>query len=480
MQPAGPYNGGMFFFTYLARELRRRLRQAIFIALGLAVGVGLVITVTAASAGVKNAQAGVLKGLYGVGTDITVTGAAPSASQAKPGTGSGSRVSITMGPNGAQMCVNGKCRSLKDGYTIDTLASSSYAPMNEKAATEIAALHGVAAAAGGLLLTDNRTTISQNPSPPTSFSVDGTDISQQKLGPLSDAVTKTGRTFKSADANKNVAVVDANYATSNGLKTGGTITIGGAKFTIIGTVAQPEGSNPPNVYIPLARAQSLAEQGPAGGSLKNDVNTVYVTAASAADISAVQSEIAKVLPDATITTPSSLASEVTGSVSSAAKLANDLGKWLSVLVLVAAFAVAVLLTMLAVSRRVREFGTLKALGWRGRRIIAQVMGESFVLGVLGAGIGVALGFAGAAIINAIAPSLSATLSQPTGEHIVTPSGALNPTSSHTVSVPLVASVSGAAILAAVVLAVAGGLLAGAFGSWRIGRLRPADALTKVG
>lgn len=481
MQPAGPYNGGMFFFTYLARELRRRLRQAIFIALGLAVGVGLVITVTAASAGVKNAQAGVLKGLYGVGTDITVTGQAPSASQAKPGTGgSGSRVSITMGPNGAQMCVNGKCRSLKDGYTIDTLASSSYAPMNEKAATEIAALHGVAAAAGGLLLTDNRTTISQNPSPPTSFSVDGTDISQQKLGPLSDAVTKTGRTFKPADANKNVAVVDTNYATSNGLKTGGTITIGGTKFTIIGTVAQPEGSNPPNVYIPLTRAQSLAEQGPAGGSLKNDVNTVYVTAASAADISAVQSEIAKVLPGATITTPSSLASEVTGSVSSAAKLANDLGKWLSVLVLIAAFAVAVLLTMLAVSRRVREFGTLKALGWRGRRIIAQVMGESFVLGVLGAGIGVGLGFAGAAIINAIAPSLSATLSQPTGEHIMTPNGALNPTSNHTVSVPLVASVSGAAILAAVVLAVAGGLLAGTFGSWRIGRLRPADALTKVG
>ena len=236
-------------------------RQAVFIALGLAVGVGLVVTVTAASAGVKNAQAGVLKGLYGVGTDITVTGPARSAGQAKPGSGSGSRVSITMGPNGAQMCVNGKCRSLKNGYTIDTLASSSYAPMNEKAATEIAALHGVAAAAGGLLLTDNRTTISQNPSPPTSFSVDGTDISQQKLGPLSDAVTKAGRTFKPADANQNVAVVDANYATSNGLKTGGTITIGGAKFTIIGTVAQPEGSNPPNVYIPLARAQSLAEQG---------------------------------------------------------------------------------------------------------------------------------------------------------------------------------------------------------------------------
>ena len=84
------------------------------------------------------------------------------------------------------------------------------------------------------------------------------------------------------------------------------------------------------------------------------MNTVYVTAASAADIPAVQSEIAKLLPGATVTTPSSLASEVTGSLSSTAKLANDLGKWLSILVLIAAFAVAVLLTMAAVSRRVRS------------------------------------------------------------------------------------------------------------------------------
>jgi putative ABC transport system permease protein len=61
------------FFTYLWRELRRRIRQAIFIALGLAVGIGLVITVTAASDGVRNSQASVLHSLYGVGTDLTIT-----------------------------------------------------------------------------------------------------------------------------------------------------------------------------------------------------------------------------------------------------------------------------------------------------------------------------------------------------------------------------------------------------------------------
>ena len=57
------------YFTYILRELRRRLKQSLVIALGIA----LVITVSSASAGVKNAQRQVLVSLYGVGTDMTVT-----------------------------------------------------------------------------------------------------------------------------------------------------------------------------------------------------------------------------------------------------------------------------------------------------------------------------------------------------------------------------------------------------------------------
>src|SRR6266705_2744096 len=85
-------SGGRMFVTYLVRELRRRIRQAIFIALGLAVGIGLVITVTAASAGVKNSQAAVLHSLYGVGTDITVT--QPPASGSARATSFGFRQDI--------------------------------------------------------------------------------------------------------------------------------------------------------------------------------------------------------------------------------------------------------------------------------------------------------------------------------------------------------------------------------------------------
>jgi putative ABC transport system permease protein len=482
----------MFFITYLRRELRRRMRQAVLIVLGLALGIGLVVTVTAASAGVKKAQSDVLKSLYGVGTDVTVTGKPPRAPTAGSAPPKGA-TTFQVGPGGAQVCQNGKCQ-IAAGKTIDHLTPGNYGPISQSKVAEVAGLKDVTAAAGGLVLTDTGVKIPKHfgaigtgsaPPTPSQFNVDGVDTGHLSLGPLSAGKVTSGRSLTSADANSNVAVVDSGYATTHKLKAGSKVSVAGHDFKVIGIVSQPQGGSPPDVYIPLARAQALGTGGLTGKSLKNKVNTIYVTAASAADIPAVRSEIKHLLPADTVTTAASLAGQVTGSVSSTAKLANDLGKWLSILVLIAAFAVASLLTMSAVGRRVREFGTLKALGWRSRRIIAQVIGESLAIGIVGGAAGVALGFAGAAIITSVAPTLTGDLSSPTGQHIQAVGGSgggpvsFNPTASHTVAVPMSASVTTGAIVLAVVLALAGGLLAGSFGSWRIVRLRPADALTRV-
>ena len=476
----------MFFVTYLGRELRRRMRQAIFIALGLALGIGLVVTVTAASAGVKRAQSDVLKSLYGVGTDITVTGKPPRPRSPGSNPPKGAQT-FELGPGGAQVCTNGKCHNAA-GQTIDHLDSASYSPVSQSAVAAIAKLKYVKAAAGGLALSDTSITIPKKfgqpggslPTP-NSFNVQGVDTGHLSLGPLSAGTLTSGRSLRGSDASSDVAVVDSGYAKSHKVKVGSTVRIVKHSFTVIGIVAQPQSGSPPQVYIPLARAQALGTA--AGKSLKHEVNTVYVSASSAAVIPAVQAEIKSVLPGDTVTSASSLASQVTGSLSSTAKLADDFGRWLSILVLIAAFAVASLLTMAAVARRVREFGTLKALGWPSRRIIAQVMGESLAIGIVGGAAGVGLGFAGAAIITAVAPRLSATIASSTGQHMVAagPGGSQSfaPTTTHTVAVPMSASVTAAALAAAVVLAVVGGLLAGSFGSWRIARLRPADALARV-
>jgi len=480
----------MFFLTYLRRELRRRMRQAIFIALGLAIGIGLVITVMGASAGVKAAQAKVLRALYGIGTDVTVT-TKPKPLSSRPTSGR----ATGPGPGGnaghATVCLNGKCYT---SGTIDTLVSGDHGALSAATATKIAQLNHVSAAAAGLLLTDNRIVLPKTSSsqlqPPTSISVDGTDISHPRLGPLSNASLTKGRTFTSQDANANVAVVDASYATAHKLTLGEAVTIANKKFTVVGIVTQPQAGSPPQVYIPLQRAQALATDLATGKAMTKQINTVYVTAASAADIGAVQKEIQHLLPQATVTSSSDLASEITGSAASAAKLAGALGRWLAVLVLIAAFAVASLLTMAAVARRVPEFGTLKALGWRSGRIVSQVLGESVSTGIIGGALGVGLGFAGVAIIDKIAPKLSATVPSATGGGLQTqvagpgggagPVSGVGPAASHTtIAVPMSASVTVTAIVLAVLLAIAGGLLAGSFGGWRAARLRPAAALTRV-
>ena len=167
--------------------------------------------------------------------------------------------------------------------------------------------------------------------------------------------------------------------------------------------------------------------------------------------------------------------------------------------------------MAAVSRRVREFGTLKALGWKSRRIVGQVMGEAVAIGLIGGVIGVGLGLAGAELVTKLSHPLTATVGQTTGS--ATPGGARQfgfggtggtggggfpagggggggggggfaafrnaNAAAHTVAVHLAASVSTGVIILAVALAVAGGIIAGMFGGWRAARLRPADALSKV-
>jgi putative ABC transport system permease protein len=478
------------FFTYLWRELRRRVRQAIFIALGLALGVGLVITVTAASSGVKDAQTSVLHSLYGIGTDITVTKAAPK------GTGGASSFSIGGGkPSAGQSFDKNMLLSAAGG--LGTI-NSSYV-------TQISSLPHVASASGALALTDLDVTgkipavTRTDPNPgkssfsTSSFSVLGENVTASKVGPLASSKLTQGRTFQPADAKSNVALLDANYAAQNKLKPGSKITIGnadatGTSFKVIGVVQAPPGAaSPAEVYIPLQRAQHFGASPRTGDSMTNEVNTIYVSATSAANIDGVQQAISGLLPTATVTTSSDLANEVNGSLSSTASLANNLGKWLAVAVLIAAFLLASLLTMSAVARRVREFGTLKALGWRSRRIVGQVMGEAIVIGAIGGAAGIGLGFAGAALVTKLAPPLSATVGGGQGSGSAAPGGAgvarvLNSFKEHavhTVSVHLTAPVTISAVVIAVVLAVAGGLLSGALGGWRAARLRPAAALARL-
>src|SRR5215475_1766677 len=250
---------GFMFFVYLRRELRRRMRQVIFISLGLAIGIGLVITVTAASAGVAQAQGAVLHSLYGVGTDITVT-KAPAANSGGP---FGFRV---RGRTGTGAAPTQPAPGTK--FSRSVLLNRALGPISSSSVTSISGLHGVAAAGGALALT-NLSISGTVPNIPAgggggfgggggggtggggtggggggfassfrtnTFTVNGTQISAGEVGPLSSGKITSGRTFTTADASSNVAVIDSSYAKQNKLTTSSKISVGGTSFKVIGIV----------------------------------------------------------------------------------------------------------------------------------------------------------------------------------------------------------------------------------------------------
>jgi ABC-type antimicrobial peptide transport system permease subunit len=472
------------FFAYVWKELRRRRKQAVVVSLGLALGIGLVVAVSAMASGVQQAQAEVLHSLYGVGTDITVTQAADEDSG--PG---GFRVSDGDAP----------------GFHREQIVSSpGDATFPASDASAIAELDGVSEAAGGLNLDVIHvkgklptftpgdavagggfdSSSAQGQTQPgrlnvTTYSIAGVDVRATDVGLLSSVSIRDGRSFESSDATAFVVILDQSYAEQKGLAVGDTLTIDGTHFSVIGIAGTTSGGSGSDVYMPLARAQVLAGE-------KGKVNTVYVKATSSSAISAARTAIQHAYPDATVSTASDLAKQVTGSLSSASDLATKLGSWLSAAALVAAIALASLLTLSAVGRRVRELGTLKALGWRTPRVVGQVMGESVVQGLVGGALGIGLGTAAAWVVTAIAPQLTASVSPaigggptvaggPGGGPFTQAGNAL----SDTVSVVLHAPVSVGLVATAIGLSLAGGIVAGVFGGWRAARLRPADAMRQV-
>jgi len=489
------------FFTYLRRELRRRRKAALVVASGLALGIALVIVVSSVSNGMGKAQDKVLQSLYGLGTDMTVTKAATptgSASQ-RP------RFQFDARKNGDDSTQSSD-RVMVQGFT--TLASSTVGKVGDQ--------KGVSSAVGGLSLNVvkvsgqfTRGQFQQNQNSGgsaqggigrgnggstgqpqgevrgggadfslNSYSVYGTDVTRTGLGPLTSSKITSGRTFKSTETDSKVAVVDSAYAKEKKYKVGSTITIKSVKYKVIGIATADSGDAAANVYIPLKQAQTLADE-------KNKVTTIYVKATDSQQIGAVKSTIRKNVSGTTVTTSTDLAKTVSGSLSTASSLATNVGKWLSIAVLVAAFLVAGLLTSSAVSRRVREFGTLKALGWKSGRVTRQVVGEAMVNGLLGGALGIGLGLAGAYVVTSVSPTLQAQLGGGGGTDRFGgggPGGGFGGPgrqAAKTLEVALTAPVSVTTIALAVALAVAGGLIAGAFGGWRASRLRPADALRRV-
>ncbi|MFD8643110.1 ABC transporter permease [Streptomyces zaomyceticus] len=497
------------FLTYLRRELRRRRRAALVVASGLALGIALVIVVNSVSTGMSRAQGKVLESLYGLGTDLTVTKA-----QERPEDGSR--------PQRPRFEFQGKEEG--EAQSSDRLMVQGFQTLADSTVASVAGQPGVERAVGGLSLVNlkidgefergriqrgqtrqgqpgggsdgaqdgrNGGTGGSGPGDTVtgggaafdvdSFTLYGTDVTAPDLGPLTTSTVSRGRTFKTSETDAKVAVVDSAYAQEQGLDVGDELTVKAVGFTIVGIATADRGQSAAQVYLPLKRAQTLS-------SSASKITTIYVKATDSTRIDAVKTAIQKNVTGTTVTTSADLARTVSGSLDTAADLASNVGRWLSYAVLLAAVLVAGLLTSSAVTRRVREFGTLKALGWTSGRVTRQVVGEALVNGVVGGALGIAIGLAGAYAVTVAGPTLTAELGPLGGAFggggggrggTVFGGGPAGTAAGRTVDIALTAPVGITTVGLAVLLALGGGLVAGAFGAWRASRLRPADALRRV-
>ncbi|MBJ7459674.1 MAG: FtsX-like permease family protein [Thermoleophilaceae bacterium] len=477
----------MINFPYLKAELTRRRTKTVLISIGLAVPIALTILIGAYSTGLSNAQDEVLEPLVGLGTDMTV---AKTFTPGQRPEGAGPpRVDLNSDDAG-------------EAFSRDVYTTGFNGEFSSANVTRVSALDGVQSAVGGLTVTNIKasgtipsaasgggqaTAPGAGGAPPSGGQGGGFDIDTRTitgidpssdLGPVTSDQIQKGTLLSSDDAKE--ALLTSTYARTRSLTVGETITLKDEKFKIVGIVSSPLAGSSSDIYVKLGQLQVLAD-------MKNKVNKIYVRAADQAAVASVSKDIKSTVTNATVTTNASLAGQVSGSLVDANKLVEKMGVFLELVLLLAAIIITTILTLNAVNKRTREFGTLKSIGWSNPLLIRQVMAESLSTGMLGALAGVAIGVAGMLVAKAVPMTMEVSGQSgggiggggPGGGNFGPPGVARTATEAASQTITIVPTLSASTILIAAGIGAVTALIAGGLGSFKTSKLSPVEALKHV-
>lgn len=162
---------------------------------------------------------------------------------------------------------------------------------------------------------------------------------------------------------------------------GDSLTLQGHRLTVAG-IAAPSGSIPIDgmVLMPLETARTIFG--------RSGVTTVLVAARSSDEVEAVAARLRDRFPGLAVMTEADMRATLAGSSTIVHTFTNVFG----LTVLIVAGVVTLMVMLMSVGERTREFGMLRAIGARRRTILLMVLEEAVIVCLLGSAIGIPLAY----------------------------------------------------------------------------------------
>jgi putative ABC transport system permease protein len=212
-------------------------------------------------------------------------------------------------------------------------------------------------------------------------------ICSDKL-PLAGINNINGSPFKNGACE---AVVGSQYAMMNNLSLGDEISISSTDFKIVGIYETGSIFIDGAIYVPLDKLQDLTGT--------HEVSSVLVKTGEGVNDSQISDKIEEKYNDlSTLTSEemSSMMSDVTGILDTASLAVSGLA------IIVGAIGIVNTMVM-TVYERTKEIGVLKSIGWKPKRILLMIMGETLVLttlsGIIGSIFGILISEIGVLLIG---------------------------------------------------------------------------------
>lgn len=272
---------------------------------------------------------------------------------------------------------------------------SSGGTIDQSRVSDIKGINGVKDAAG-ILRTSSAISSSTSGSTSTSSSESGgfgslsifligIDSSQLSLAGISTDNTN-GSLFSNGSGDE---VILGKTAAQNLNKTvGDTINLHGTNFKITGIFETGNFLQDGGIFMSLNTLQNLTDN-------SNKVSNIYVKVDKNANVTQVSNSIDTAYSGELYTT----------TAEDQAKLINqalesiDTASWAISLLAIFIGGIGVINTMImSVFERTREIGLLKAVGWKDRRILGMILGESIVITLLAAAVGTVFGVVGVEVL----------------------------------------------------------------------------------